>query len=70
MISAEAPLLILLKKMGCKVVQNRFEYFDRQRNFALSQCSYEWVVCLDADERITPALKKRNRMSTAGFSEM
>ncbi|MDR0800829.1 MAG: glycosyltransferase family 2 protein, partial [Endomicrobium sp.] len=48
----------IAKEMGCKVVQNKFEYFGRQRNFALSQCSYEWVICLDADERITPALKK------------
>ncbi|MCA6079702.1 MAG: glycosyltransferase family 2 protein [Endomicrobium sp.] len=48
----------IAKKMGCRVVQNKFEYFSKQRNFALLQCSYEWVVCLDADERITPALRE------------
>ncbi|GMO53945.1 MAG: hypothetical protein Ta2C_06220 [Candidatus Endomicrobiellum trichonymphae] len=58
MISAEPPLVDIAKGMDCKVVKNRFEYFARQRNFALSQCSYEWIVCLDSDERITPALKK------------
>jgi glycosyltransferase involved in cell wall biosynthesis len=47
----------IAKSLGCKVVQNRFEYFGKQRNFALQQCSYQWVVCLDADERITPELK-------------
>ncbi|MDR2811826.1 MAG: glycosyltransferase family 2 protein [Endomicrobium sp.] len=46
------------KIMGCKVVQNKFEYFGKQRNFALTQCSNEWVICLDADERITPKLKE------------
>ncbi|MDR3253462.1 MAG: glycosyltransferase family 2 protein [Endomicrobium sp.] len=45
------------KEMGCKVVQNKFECFGKQRNFALSQCSYDWIICLDADERITPELK-------------
>ncbi|MDR1434712.1 glycosyltransferase family 2 protein [Candidatus Endomicrobiellum devescovinae] len=46
------------KSMGCKVVQNKFEYFGKQRNFALTQCSNGWVICLDADERITPELKE------------
>jgi glycosyltransferase involved in cell wall biosynthesis len=46
------------KSMGCKVVQNKFEYFGKQRNFALTQCSNEWVICLDADERITLELKE------------
>ncbi|MCA6072347.1 MAG: glycosyltransferase family 2 protein [Endomicrobium sp.] len=48
----------IAKKLGCKVVQNQFEYFGKQRNFALTQCSYEWVICLDADERITLELRK------------
>ncbi|MCA6071055.1 MAG: glycosyltransferase family 2 protein, partial [Endomicrobium sp.] len=48
----------IAKELGCKVVQNQFEYFGKQRNFALTQCSYEWVICLDADERITPELRK------------
>jgi glycosyltransferase involved in cell wall biosynthesis len=46
------------KRMGCKVVQNKFEYFGKQRNFALTQCSNDWIICLDADERITPELKE------------
>jgi glycosyltransferase involved in cell wall biosynthesis len=46
------------KSMGCKVVQNKFEYFGKQRNFALTQCSNDWVICLDADEMITPKLKE------------
>jgi glycosyltransferase involved in cell wall biosynthesis len=48
----------IAKSMGCKVVQNKFEYFGKQRNFALTQCSNNWVICLDADERITPELKE------------
>jgi glycosyltransferase involved in cell wall biosynthesis len=47
----------IAKSLGCKVVQNKFEYFGKQRNFALTQCSNDWVICLDADERITSELK-------------
>ncbi|MDR2251616.1 MAG: glycosyltransferase family 2 protein [Endomicrobium sp.] len=46
------------KSIGCKVVQSKFEYFGKQRNFALTQCSNNWVICLDADERITTELKE------------
>jgi glycosyltransferase involved in cell wall biosynthesis len=42
---------------GCKVIKHKFESFGKQRNFALEQCSYEWTICLDADERISPELK-------------
>jgi glycosyltransferase involved in cell wall biosynthesis len=42
---------------GCKVIKHKFESFGKQRNFAVGQCSYEWIVCLDADERISKELK-------------
>jgi len=47
----------IAKSLGCKVVSHKFESFGAQRNFALEQCSYDWIICLDADERISPELK-------------
>ena len=47
----------IAEEMGCKVFQNKMESFGKQRNFALDKCSYEWVICLDSDERISPELK-------------
>jgi glycosyltransferase involved in cell wall biosynthesis len=47
----------IAKELGCKTVQHKFEGFGAQRNFALQQCSYEWVICLDSDERISARLK-------------
>ncbi|MDR2191252.1 MAG: glycosyltransferase family 2 protein [Endomicrobium sp.] len=47
----------IAKEAGAKVIRHKFESFGKQRNFALEQCSYEWIICLDADERITPELK-------------
>lgn len=40
------------------VYRNTFVDFTKQRNFALSKASHEWILFLDADERITNPLKK------------
>tara|TARA_R110001592_G_scaffold255666_5_gene519417 strand:- start:2710 stop:3516 length:807 start_codon:yes stop_codon:yes gene_type:complete len=47
--------LIKIKGMGARVIQNEFMGYASQRNFALSQVSYEndWVFMLDADERFS-----------------
>ena len=41
-----------------KVIKREFKNFADQRNFAIEQANYEWVLFIDADERITPELKK------------
>lgn len=38
-------------------IQNKFENYSSQRNFAISQAKNDWVLFMDADERLTPALK-------------
>ena len=38
-------------------IQNRFENYSSQRNFAISQAKNDWILFLDADERLSPALK-------------
>lgn len=40
-----------------KFLQNKFENFSSQRNFAISQTKNDWILFLDADERLTPELK-------------
>ncbi|WP_224484560.1 glycosyltransferase family 2 protein [Robertkochia aurantiaca] len=39
-------------------VQHPFRNFTEQKNFALAQATGKWVYFLDADERVTPALKE------------
>ncbi|WP_264563653.1 glycosyltransferase family 2 protein [Flavobacterium sp. N3904] len=38
-------------------LQNKFENFSAQRNFAISQAKNDWILFLDADEFLTAELK-------------
>ncbi|AYZ71749.1 TPA: glycosyltransferase family 2 protein [Stenotrophomonas maltophilia] len=42
---------------GARVLQHRFEGFRSQKAFCVEQASHDWVLCLDADERISPELR-------------
>ncbi|MFD0963013.1 glycosyltransferase [Pseudofulvibacter geojedonensis] len=41
-----------------KLITNKFQNFSNQRNFALEHASHDWVLFIDADERVTPNLKQ------------
>ncbi|WP_241077821.1 glycosyltransferase [Flavimarina sp. Hel_I_48] len=47
----------IAKKYTDFVIQRDFEYPASQKNWAIPQASYEWILLLDADERVTPALQ-------------
>ena len=48
----------LCQSHGARFFQNKFTGFGQQRNWALDNTSpkYAWILILDADERVTPAL--------------
>jgi glycosyltransferase involved in cell wall biosynthesis len=41
---------------GARVIQKDWLGFGRQKQYAVEQASNDWVLCLDADERVSPAL--------------
>ena len=47
----------LLQFEHVKTLQHKFENFADQRNFALQQATHNWVLFIDADERLTETLK-------------
>ena len=45
------------QSLGAKVYERYFDNFSAQKQFALDQCTEEWVLNLDLDERLTDELK-------------
>jgi glycosyltransferase involved in cell wall biosynthesis len=59
----------LAKKFTAKVIIRKWEGYVPQKRYALSLATYEWVLSLDADERITPELKDEIlKLSPGDFS--
>lgn len=48
----------IAKSFNCKVEQRKFDNFSNQKNHALQFANGEWVLFIDADERIPYALKQ------------
>jgi glycosyltransferase involved in cell wall biosynthesis len=46
----------LAAQRGARVVQKEWLGFGRQKQFAVEQASNDWVLCLDADERVSAEL--------------
>jgi glycosyltransferase involved in cell wall biosynthesis len=57
------------------ILQREFDYHSAQKNWAIPQATHEWILLVDADERVTPELREeieavlRNppRDNTAGY---
>jgi glycosyltransferase involved in cell wall biosynthesis len=60
----------IAEEAGARVVVNTpWPGFSVQRNFALDQARHDWVLALDADERISPALREEIETTcTRGFT--
>ena len=50
----------ICREHGARFFQNKFEGFGTQRNWALDHCNpkHEWILILDADERVPPELAR------------
>ncbi|MBJ6985031.1 glycosyltransferase family 2 protein [Luteimonas sp. MC1750] len=53
---------------GARVLVRPFDGFRSQKQFAVEQAAHDWVLCVDADERIGPVLAAAIRTARAdGF---
>ena len=48
----------IAKKYKAKIIKNTLKSFASQRNFALDNAENEWVLFIDADERVGPDLRE------------
>lgn len=46
----------ICKELGVRFIQHPFEGYIEQKNYAVQQASYEHVLSLDADERLSPEM--------------
>lgn len=46
----------ICERAGARVLQRSFDGFRSQKRFAVEQAAHDWVLCLDADERVSPEL--------------
>jgi glycosyltransferase involved in cell wall biosynthesis len=49
--------LEVAERHGARVVQSEWRGFGLQKQLAVEQAANDWVLCLDADERVSPELR-------------
>jgi len=60
----------IAKKKGAEVFFHPFSDYSQQRNYALSLSTSDWVLYLDADERISNALRDEIKSVIPGTSTL
>lgn len=53
---------------GARVIHKEWLGFGRQKQFAVEQASHDWVLCIDADERVSRSLDASIRTAMASPS--
>ena len=48
----------IAEKLNVKIIKRKFDDFSSQKNYAIKQATHNWIYILDADERVTPEVKK------------
>ena len=49
--------LSIAKRYVDKVIQHEYHYPASQKNWIIPQASHQWIILIDADERVTPKLR-------------
>ena len=63
----------LAKPLATKILQRQYQNSASQKNWAIPQAQHQWILLIDADERITKELKEeilttiKNNPKESGF---
>lgn len=47
----------LCQQLGARVIYQEWLGYGAQKGFAVSRAAHDWVICVDADERVSEALR-------------
>jgi glycosyltransferase involved in cell wall biosynthesis len=54
--STDGTLEYLRARCDCRVIEREYNYSGDFKNWAIPQAMHDWVLIIDADERVSPAL--------------
>jgi len=65
--STDGTVEIIKKYSNIQLIQRSFKNYTDQKQFALNQATHNWILFMDADERVPPELQKEiiNEIETA-----
>jgi glycosyltransferase involved in cell wall biosynthesis len=55
----------IARRSGARVILHAWPGYGAQKNFAVGEARHDWVLCLDADERLSPELAAAIRTALA-----
>jgi glycosyltransferase involved in cell wall biosynthesis len=55
----------LARQVGTRVIETDWRGFGPQKQYAVDQATHDWVLCIDADERVSLALSEAIRAALA-----
>ena len=58
--------VVRARAKGARVIVRDWPGYAAQKNFAASEASHDWILSVDADERVTPELREEIRTLLAG----
>jgi glycosyltransferase involved in cell wall biosynthesis len=63
--STDGTLEYVRARGDCRIIEREYRYAGDFKNWAIPQASHEWVLILDADERVSPGLAHEIRQLIA-----
>jgi glycosyltransferase involved in cell wall biosynthesis len=51
----------IAERFGARLIQSDWRGFGLQKQFAVEQANHDWVLCIDADERVSERLRESIR---------
>ena len=61
---SEDATVEIAERCGARVIQAAWRGFGAQKQFAVEQATHDWVLCIDADERVSERLQESIRAVT------
>ena len=55
---SEDDTVAIAARHGARVIRSEWRGFGPQKQFAVEQASHDWVLCIDADERVSERLRE------------